>query len=123
MTTRIEILALTAEEVRVAFYYPTPALPGSADPARTPSGKALAPEELQSLRDGTLFEVVKALKIEGRTEAEVLPVIEEAWAAHRPAAKARHEKRHHFADLVGTVWDGARWAAPAPPPPPKVAEP
>ena len=109
MTTRIEILALTAEEVRVALYYPTPALPGSADPLRAPGGSALAPEELQALKDGTLIEVVKALKIGGRAKAEVLPVIEEAWAAHRPAAKARHETKHRFAELVGTTWDGARW--------------
>ena len=114
MTTRIEILGLSAEKARVALYYPTPLLPGSADPARTPSGKALAPEELEALREGTLIEVVKLLKIEGRTKAEVLRVIEEAWAAHRPAAKARHEKRHEHAELVGTAWDGARWAAAAP---------
>lgn len=113
MTTRIEILALTPEEVRVAFYYPTPALPGSADPLRAPSGAALAPEEIQAFKDGTLIEVVKALKIGGRSKAEVLPLIEEAWAAHRPAAKARHEKRHRFADLVGTTWDGTGWAAAA----------
>ena len=118
MTTRIEILSLSGGpadrgEVRVAFYYPLPAaLAGSADAARAPAGAALTPAELQALKDGTLIEVVKTLKLGGKTGPAALAVIEAAWAQHQPRAKARHEEKHRGGDLIGQAWDGATWSKP-----------
>ena len=110
MATRIEILGLSAEEARVAFYYPVPLVAGTADPNRNPAGQALSAAELQQLKDGTLIEVVKTLKVGGK-KAEKRAVIEAAWSAHEAELKARHRARHADADMIGEAWDGTSWSA------------
>lgn len=109
MAIKIEIISIGGNAVTAAFYYPVPQslfLPASDDQSRVPSGTRLSPAEVQSLKDGTLFEYMVTKEIEGVTVQQIQDRLVTAYNQLMP--KAANEYRRLYENSL-TAYDGTNW--------------
>ena len=113
---KIEIIAVQPSAITVALYYPVPDKiysTASKDPARLPAGNGLSGAEVQALKDGKLFEVVKDISPEAKTQGELRSAIEDLWANSRGEARTAYTSAYSYMnlpDIVGRTWDGDTWS-------------
>ncbi len=111
MAVKIEILSITPKMVSLALYYPI-AVPITAadDQTRTAAGTRLSAQELQDLKDGTLFELVKSVSLSGMSKAKAKAHIEGLWDNRKAEAEAAYARFYRDAELVGKAYDGTSWS-------------
>lgn len=110
MAVRIEILETTADSASIALYYPIAAgsrLTAANDQTRTAAGARLSAQELQDLKDGALFEVLRSFSIRGMTAAQARVRLERMWTELQDEALAEYTARYRFAHAA---WDGTSWS-------------
>jgi len=115
MTTHVEIIAAQPTSITVALYYLIPeGLRSSvaADPDRVPAGSGLTVEEVQQLKDGTLFEVIQEIDPATLSLNELQKAVELAWRTYQGEAKKDYIRAYSYVNipgLVGRTWDGTTW--------------
>ena len=110
MAVRIEILETTADSASIALYYPIAAgsrLTAANDQTRTAAGARLSAQELQDLKDGALFEVLRSFSIRGMTAAQARSRLQNSWTEHQSSALAAYTEKYRFLNLA---WDGSTWS-------------
>lgn len=110
MAVRIEILATTSDSASIALYYPVAAgsrLSAANDQARAAAGTRLSAQELQDLKDGALFEIVRSFSIRGMTPTQARTRLERMWTELQDDALAEYAARYRFAHAA---WDGSAWS-------------
>lgn len=110
MAVRIEVLATTAESASIALYYPIAVgsrLAAANDQTRAAAGTRMSAQELQDLKDGALFEIVRSFSIRGMTPAQSRTRLERMWAELQDEALAEYAARYRFAHAA---WDGSAWS-------------
>ena len=111
MATKIEILSITPTLVSLAFYYPIASpIAEASDPTRVPAGTRLSAQEVQDLKDGTLFEQVQDISINRLTKPQAKAYIEGLWASRQATALEEYQAVWRDADLVGKAFDGTSWS-------------
>ena len=111
MTVKIELLSITPSAVSVALYYPvTVPIAEANDQSRTAAGLRLSAQELQNLKDGTLFELVAGVSINRLTKAQTKSYIEGLWDARKAEAEATYAALYRDINLVGKAFDGTSWS-------------
>ncbi len=111
MAVKIELLAISPKNASLALYYQiaSPA-PAADDQTRIPAGDRLSAPELQALKDGTLFELVKSISLSGMTKAQAKASIEGFWGERKAGANRAYIRAYRDADLIGKAFDGTSWS-------------
>lgn len=113
---RIEIISVQPQDITLALYYPVPPSiysSASEDPARTPAGNGLSAPELQALKEGRLYEVMRTVDPMAKTQAEMRDAVEKLWDDTRGEAKTQYIQAYSYMnlpDIVGRTWDGDTWS-------------
>jgi len=113
---KIEIISVQPQSITVALYYPVPDAVyslASKDDTRTPAGNGLSPQELQALKDGKLFELMKDLDPQSMTLNTVKTAIEDLWKDSAAEAKTEYIRAYSYVNIpnvVGRTWDGTSWS-------------
>ncbi len=111
MAVKIELLSITTSRASVALYYPVASpIAAANDQNRLPVGTRLSAQELQDLKDGTLFELVKNVSISGMSKAEAKTYIESLWVGRQAEATLAYAALYRDSDLIGKAFDGANWS-------------
>ena len=111
MAIQIEILSLTSQQVSLALYYPaTNPIAEAADANRTPAGTRLSVQEQQDLKDGTLIELLKSVKILHKTKAQARARVEAVWEESADLAQFQYQATYRNADLIGKAFNGTVWS-------------
>lgn len=116
MAVRIEILSAKPTLMKAALYYAIPApqrLPGAVDVTRVPAGVRLSPTEVNQLRQGALYELVREFNIiPASTAGDIQGVLEREWNRNRQFAMQEYRKKYTNTQFNGFFWDGASWSNP-----------
>jgi len=113
---KAEIIALSPQAVSVAFYYPVPPhmhSTASRDPSRVPAGAGMTASEIQELKDGTLYEIVRDIDPESMSKAQMRDKVEQSWADFKDEAKDEYLQKFSYMNLPGVVgkkWDETGWS-------------
>jgi len=113
---KIEIISVQPQSITAAFYYPVPQSvysSASVDPSRIPAGNGLSAQELQDLKDGKLWELVRDVDPESKTQVEMRLRIERMWDELKGPAKQDYIQKFSYTNMssaVGKVWDGNTWS-------------
>ena len=115
MATQIEILSISPNAASLALYYQVASpIAAANDQERAPAGTALLrPEsaaELQSLKDGTLFELLQTVSLSGMNKAKAKARIEATWAESEAEATREYKRAYRDRELVGKAFDGVKWS-------------
>ena len=111
MAVKIELLSISPSTVLVALYYPVVSpITAANDPNRTAAGTRLSALELQDLKDGTLFELVKNVSLSGMSKEKAKDHIEGLWDNRKVEAARTYAALYRDADLVGKTYDGTSWS-------------
>jgi hypothetical protein len=105
----IEIEILTMDtQVHAAFYYVMDdPLPAAEDQTRDPAGNALSPEEIQDLRDGTVYEYLFTMPGSGDNVTQIQSKLQAQWLGNRQRANKEYAEKYIGA---GMYYDGS-WNA------------
>ena len=111
MAVKLEIIGKSERSVSVAFYYPV--VLGDREvradvQSRTPAGSALSPGEIQGLRDGAIFELLRGFSTHGFTRAKMKVRLNAAWTEQEVEALATY--RSAYKDLGAAMDDTGTWS-------------
>ena len=99
----IEILNMDTQ-VQAAFYYVVTPLPAAEDQTRNPSGTSLPPNEIQDLRDGTVYEYLFTIPGNGDAVHQIQTRLQSAWLGNRQRATQEYSAKYIGS---GMYYDGS----------------
>ena len=111
MAIKIELLSISPSNASVALYYPIASpIAVAKDTTRTAAGIRWSGQELQDLKDGTLFELVKNISINRLNKLETKVYIEDLWIKHQTEALGAYKALYRDVALIGKAFDGTSWS-------------
>ena len=110
MSIEIEILDMSDGNVSAAYYYVIEGdqiLPGANDQDREPTGTRLSPDEVQALKDGTLYEWVITRVRPAGTFKDLQQFLIQDRSQNNQVARAYYAEQYGG---VGLAYDGNSWS-------------
>jgi len=112
---RVEITGVSATQITIALYYPVADQDYSEaaiDDTREPAGSALDAAGVAKLNAGRIVELVKSVRPQARTIAQLKATGEQLWNDSKAEARREYRTRYSYLTLpetVGSSWDGSVW--------------
>lgn len=112
--TDIEILDVSGRNFRCAFYYAVPAgqqMADAVDANRVPAGSRLTAQELQDLKDGKLYELVRTVEVpDTMTTGQIGALLIANRTDMQPLAATEYKAAYSGKSFVGKAYNGASWS-------------
>lgn len=116
MAVQVEIVDAKQKLMRAALYYSIPPgrqLSAAVDLTRVPEGVRLSPAELDALKQGALYELIREFNIPPKaSNALVERILEREWERNRDRALQEYQREYGNTQLTGFFWDGTSWSNP-----------